>query len=162
MASEESGIGAEGRRGGASGVEVVRPGDPAKAKALATGLDGAEYDRSGTGGLSPDFGFDLEHQDSRGRVWRGHFKARVMTTRDRISIGLTKSRLSGGVSPELLDRATSELLEVMATLTVLVTEAPPWFKGSMDLHATSVLTAIYEEVAKYEARFHGPAPQEAG
>lgn len=164
-----SGIGATGRKQTgplAEAVAASTPGDneptPDEIVASLAGKSGPESDGIGGDGVGPEWSFNLDHTDSRGRIWTGEFKAHVLTTRDRMTVGLTKARLSMGVPYDLLDPVTRNLLEVLAHLEVCLDARPPWAGDLTAIYDQGVLGAMYEEVVKYEARFHGPGTPEAG
>lgn len=109
-----------------------------------------------------DHEFDLDFTDGRGRRWEGHFKCHAITYKERIDIGLIRSRMSGGVAPHLLDINTSNMLEALAHLAVALDEGPEWAKDLEQLHDPAVVIAIYREVLNHEERFHGTRSSEAG
>jgi hypothetical protein len=143
-----SGIGAAAR-----GVEKVEGVSPEAA--LKSVAPGPEADGVGATGLGPEWVFQLDHTDQRGRKWTGEFKAKVLTTRDRVTVGLTKARMANGIASAMLDPSTDSLLEVLAHLTVAIVAAPPWAEDLTAVYDQGVLGAIYAEVVSYEARFHG-------
>lgn len=162
MAGTEDDVIPLGQRG--PGADPVRPPALDSAKAAATALDGFENDKKGATGLGPSGTFTLDFIDSRKRRWGGQFRFHVPTIHDRISIGLTKARMSGGLPASALDAATDELLEVAAYLSVVLDDSPIWAKPANLLSITDpqVLGAIYNEVAGYERRFRGTGGPEAG
>ncbi len=157
--SDGSEIGAAGRR---SGVQKVTAGDPATIVAQVAGQAGPEADGIGGDGCGPEWTFSLKYTDQRNRVWTGEFRAHVLTTRDRMTVGLTKARLSMGVPFDLLDPATANLAEVLAHLEVALDARPPWAGDLTRIYDQGVLGAIYKEVVEYEARFHGAGTRKAG
>jgi len=165
-----SGIGAEGRKarenGGERFVKTSDPGSDApalkEAVAAAKAPLGPANDAIGAGGVLKDAAFDLEFIDKRGYRWSGAFKCHAITYKERIDIGLIRSRLSGGVPVHLLDVNTANLLEMLSHLAVAIDEGPSWAKDLEKLHDPSVVIAIYEEVVAHEERFHGARPGPAG
>lgn len=125
---------------------------------------GPALDGQGADGVLPEHTFDLNFTDQRGRIWTGQFKCHVLTVRERIQVGLVRSRLSNGIPPSALDAFTSDLLEILAHLAVVIDDAPPWAKGGQleKLHAAEVIQAIYGEVAAHEFRFHGSGSRPSG
>jgi len=150
-------VGRQERRESITG-EVIPdvPSAPEAAKAVKLGEPGPRMDKIGANGVLPEHEFDLDFTDHRGRVWQGRFKCHALTVRERIQVGLVRSRLSGGIAPHALDVFTSDLLEILAHLAVALDDAPAWAKGGQleQLLATEVVQAIYEEVANFENRFH--------
>jgi len=158
-----SGIGAEARRR-ARPVEtpVVEAPSLAEAKKQATASDGPSNDANGKGGVPERWSFSLEYFDGRDRRWSGEFETKALTFRERVTIGLTKSRLAGGVLPNQLDAYTSHLLEMLAHLAVALVKVPEWAKDLEGLRDPGVVTAIYKEVVDHEARFHGTRTGDSG
>lgn len=145
-----------------TGVDV--PAVPPLAEAVSAArasTNGPMQDRTGADGEGPERDFTLNYVDKRGRAWVGDFKVRVLTIKDTVQLGLTKARLAGGIPLTHLDPDTAYTLEVLAHLSVCIVASPPWAKDLFALHDAGVIGAIYEEVATYEARFHGAKPPEA-
>jgi hypothetical protein len=164
-----SGIGAEGRKAREKEERFVQTSAPSKgAPPLQEAVDaakaplGPDNDAKGKGGILKDHAFDLEFIDKRGYRWSGHFKCHAITYKERIDIGIIRSRMSGGVPIGLLDVNTSNLLEMLAHLAVAIDVGPEWAKKLEGLHDPAVVIAIYEEVANHEERFHGAGPSNAG
>jgi hypothetical protein len=164
-----SGIGAEARKarqGASEGfIKTSAPGGSApalkEAVAAVQAPLGPENDSKGKGVLK-DHEFDLEYVDGRGYLWSGQFKCHALTYKERIDVGLIRSRMSGGVPPHLLDATTSNLLEMLAHLAVAVDAGPPWARDMEAIHDPAVVVAIYKEVLAHEERFHGAGPGGAG
>lgn len=153
-------IGAEGRKGGDNPLAAAKkasegPVDTGAIVAQVEGMGGPEGDALGAQGIGPEWTFSLNYTDRRGRLWTGEFKAHVLTTRDRMTVGLTKARLGMGVPYDLLDPTTANLLEVLAHLEVALDARPPWAADLTRIYDQGVLGKLYEEVSSYEARFHG-------
>lgn len=170
MASAGSGsaIGAEGRRRRDT-EPFVRTSTPPpaapdlkEAAAAVQAPDGPDQDKVGKDGVLKEHSFTLEHIDTRGRRWTGQFRCHALTYRERISIGLIRSRMSGGVAPHLLDVTTSNLLEMLAHLSVALDDGPPWARDLESIHDPGVVTAIYKEVLEHEQRFHEAGPRDPG
>jgi hypothetical protein len=116
---------------------------------------GPEDDNQGAAGLSPEYAFDLDYTDRRGHRWQGAFRCRALTVKDRITVGLTRARLSANTPLNSIDRSTLNLLEMQAHLAVALEEFPTWAESLGDLHDVGVISAIYKEVADHEGRFWG-------
>lgn len=163
MAEQGSQIGAARRRqqrkdGPPSGIAAVEiPPAPAAAAELAA-KSGPPNDDRGVDGLPAEFEFDLNYTGLRGYVWTGHFKAHVLSITEQARVGLTKTRLAGGLNPVLLDMNTQNILEMQAHLAVALDDSPPWAKALHEVRDGGVLAAIYDHVARYEARFWGAEP----
>ena len=134
----------------------------AAVSAARASTSGPMQDRIGADGIGPEREFTLDYLDQRGRKWAGDFKVRVLTIKDTVQLGLVKARLAGGIPLTHLDGDTAYTLEVLAHLSVAIVASPPWAKDLLALHDAGVIGAIYEEVAKYEARFRGTKRIEAG
>jgi hypothetical protein len=145
----------------ATGVAVSEVPTLAEAK-KPVDLNGPFNDAKGADGVGPERDFSLDYTDERGRRWAGDFKMRVLTMKDRVQVGLTRSRLAAGVPFAMLDGQTAMNLEVLAHLAVALVSSPPWAKDLMAIYDPNVLGAIYEEVAAHEVRFHTPEQPEAG
>lgn len=146
--------------GGLDVPEVPELRDAVSAARAST--NGPMQDKVGADGDGPERSFTLDYLDKRGRRWVGDFTMRVLTMRDTIQLGLIKARLAGGVPLTHLDPDTALTLEVIAHLSVALTAAPPWAKDLLALYDAGVVGAIYEEVAKYEARFREAVPGQSG
>ena len=142
-----------------AGIGVEPPAVPsleeASRLARAHTTNGPMQDRLGVDGIGPEHSFTLAHIDKRGRSWVGDFTIKVLTIKDRVTLGLTKARLAGGIPLAHLDTDTAFTLEVLAHLSVCIVASPPWAKDLLSIHDAGVIGAIYEEVARFEARFHG-------
>lgn len=145
----------------ASRQPVVRP---AAARAEVRAGDGPAQDGIGVDGLLPEYAFELDYTDRRGRRWTGTFRAHVLRYREKIEVGLIRAKMLAGMNPGTLDRYTVDLTEMIAHLTVALDQAPPWAADLTDLYDPAVVNAIYGEVASYEARFLGSAagPADSG
>lgn len=118
-------------------------------------LSGPDLDSEGVEGLPPKHSFNFRFVDRRKRVWTGSFQAHVLTSREKIQVGLVRAQLTGNTPVEALDRVTYNLVEMVAVLEVALDSRPMWADDLLNLHEMGVLQALYEEVATYEARFHG-------
>jgi hypothetical protein len=159
-------VGKRDRQESITGAEIPEIPSTVEAAQAARAMheSGPKMDDTGADGILPEHQFDLDFIDNRGRRWAGRFACHVLTVRERIQVGLVRSRLSGGISPHALDVFTSNLVEILAHLAVALDNAPPWAKGGQleQIRAVEVLQAIYEEVAKHETRFHGPGAGRTG
>jgi hypothetical protein len=154
-------IGAEKRRN-VTDTKVVEAPTVSEARARATAKPGPTNDDTGADGLPAAFEFDLDYTDRRGRVWSGHFQAHVLGIQEKITVGLTRANMSGGLAPEALDIQTFNLLEMQAHLSVALDDAPKWARNMSKIRDVNVLHAVYKEVASYEAKFHGADAGDVG
>lgn len=155
-------IGAEARKQRAVGIETVEPPSLADAKSKAQPANGPAKDKIGAKGVPREHAFDLEHVDQRGRLWTGHFECHALNFMEVARVGLTRARLSGGVSPGSLDVVTLHMLEMLAHLAIAVDKAPPWAAKLDEVMDPGVVSAIYEEVADHANRFRGTAAEGPG
>ncbi len=149
----EAEIGTKARKRKMKDVVVVEASASAK---------GPEDDDSGVNGLSPDYSFDLDHTDRRGHRWQGAFSCHALTIKDRITVGLTRARLSANSPLSTIDASTVNLLEMQAHLAVALDDFPDWAESLGDLYDVGVISAIYREVADHEGRFWGRDDTSAG
>ena len=161
------GIGASGRKQDDNPLAAAKAASEGKVDteaivASVAGMSGPAGDALGGDGCGPDWTFSLNYTDQRGRVWTGEFKAHVLTTRDRMTVGLTKARLGMGVPFDLLDPTTANMLEVLAHLEVALDARPPWAGDLTTIYDQGLLAALYGEVVKHEARFHRADARKTG
>ena len=123
--------------------------------------DGPQLDSTGAGGILPEYEFEIDYLDSRGRRWTGHFTARALTNRDRFEAGLIKAKLANGIPLDSLDLHTANLLEMLAVIEVATQTRPDWAGDFLDLFEPDVMNEIYKEIVGFEDRFHGPDTREA-
>lgn len=154
-------IGAEERRSRPARKRDLPEVNLRKATESTIGLSGPDLDSEGVGGLVPNHSFNFRFTDRRGRTWSGSFKAHVLTTREKVQVGLLRAQLAGNAPVEALDAVTYNLLEMVSFLDVALDSKPTWADDLLELHEMGVLRALYEEVANYEARFHGAVPAAA-
>jgi len=152
MEADSSGIGARKRR---STTDVEPAEMPDVGAVLDQVISGPGHDDRGAGGLPDKNEFQLEFTDSRGHQWKGAFRHHVLSSKELTQVGLTRARLSGGIPPTSLDPLTNDLLEMRAHLAVALDEAPEWARDLGSIRGHGLLSAIYGEVASYEARFWG-------
>jgi hypothetical protein len=167
MAEGQSQLGAARRRqqkeqGPPSGIAPVESPSPKEAAAEVAIKTGPKHDDVGAQGLPAEFEFDLDYKDRRGYVWSGHFRAHILNITEQARVGLTKTRLAGGLNPVLLDLSTQNILEMQAHLAIALDESPPWAKNLHTVRDGGVLAAVYDHVARYEARFWDAEPGAGG
>ena len=154
-----SGIGAEGRKQRrAGGVQVPSVPDSRDAADKVQGLDGPSHDDKGKGGVPDVWTFDLDYTCSRGHKWQGAFTTHILSITERAQVGLTKARLAGGVSVNMLDPETSLILEMQAHLAIALRKWPTWADDLDTIRDVNVLGAIYQEVVDHEERFWRAGP----
>lgn len=153
-----SDIGADRRRR-IGGVPVDEVEDPRDAAEAVTSRAGHKHDDEGKDGVPHELEFDLDFTDSRGYHWRGSFKTHILSISERAQVGLTKSRLAGGLSVSVIDGETSLILEMQAHLAIALLKWPDWAEELGSIRDVNVLGAIYKEVVSHEERFWGTGPQ---
>lgn len=132
-------------------------GQAARQQEISTApMDGPSRDAEGAeDGLPAEFSFRFRHRDQRGRLWEGDFEAHVLTIREHIEHGALWSQLLHGVPPERVSAQAVTLADMVAWLTLAITRCPKWADDLLALRDLSVISALYGEVASYEARFWG-------
>ena len=138
------------------GVDPVKVPDSPKEAVKESRLLGPVNDNKGKGSIVEETKtFQLDYTDQRGYHWGGTFTNHILTIKERTVVGLTRSRLAGGLPPEQLDETTLSLLEMQAHLAVSLDLAPEWASDLTQFRDIGVLAAIYGEVASHEAQFWG-------
>jgi hypothetical protein len=93
---------------------------------------------------------------------KGTFVVKFPTMGDEIRISVIRGKLREGLSPEVLDDQGQSLIEVAATLLVVVVRAPSWFYATEDGKAVPaplevqdavVLFEVYRQLADWRASF---------
>lgn len=96
--------------------------------------------------------FHLDVEGENGRKWQGRFVYEVPNIGQKIQIGQMKNTyLPQGSRADVL---SGSLVEMICYLSVTLKEKPAWFKP-MDLMDETPLAKVYEEVLRYEQKFHG-------
>lgn len=124
----------------------------------ATSRPGPAFDSQGKGAVTTHHEFNLNYVDKRRNLhWTGKFKCHVPSIAETITMGKVLSALRGNVPAIALDDTTVAITEMLATLTVLLDEAPPWASGNalQQIYDQDLLVAIYKEVRDHIARFWG-------
>lgn len=170
--AEVDGIGAERRRknppkkpklkskanGGNGTTTGLKPVDAPTAGEAAKEVkkSGPDNDaKSADGTVEATKTFVLDYTDGRGYHWSGSFTSHILTIRERATVGLTRSRMAGGVAAAALDETTGMLLEMQAHLAVSLSATPEWAENLDEVRDVGVLAAIYKEVVSHEATFWG-------
>lgn len=142
-------------------IEADGPSVPSVAEARSISHSGSDRDAEGAGGLPASRTFTFETSDRRGRRWGGSFTTHVLTYRENIEMGVTMSALAGGVPIGSLPDETALLIEMISYLSIAVDDCPKWAENLERIRDTRVVAALYEEVASYEASFHGADAERA-
>lgn len=108
--------------------------------------------------------FAIKYVDRRGHQWAGNFSCHIPSIRERIAIGRAAAALRGGVPPEALDAETFMLTDMLAQLTIVLDQVPPWAAGNglQEIKDANVVGMIYKEVRDHAQRFWGPDPKAEG
>jgi len=101
--------------------------------------------------LSPIKSIQLDVQGSRKR-WVGDFVFKVPTLADQVKIGAMKTAYLPMGSANDVSAAT--LVEQICYLEVTLQKKPDWWKP-MEFYDATPVSKLYEEVTRYERRFHG-------
>lgn len=155
--AQEASIGAgRGKKAVDIGVDLVEVPESAKEAVNESKLLGHLNDGKGKDSIVEETKtFQLTYTDQRGFHWGGTFTNHILTIKERTIVGLTRSRMSGGLPPEQLDETTLSLLEMQAHLAVSLDLAPEWASDLTKFRDIGLLAAIYGEVASHEAQFWG-------
>ena len=156
-ADDNSGIGANKRRKKPASKTGVKPVEVVTAVEAAVEVkkSGPDNDAIGCDAEEAIKVFTLDYTDGRGYHWTGAFTNQILTIGQRATVGLTRSRMSGGVPLDTIDDATLTMLEMQAHLAVSLMDAPEWAANLSKIRDLGVLGAIYTEVAAHEATFWG-------
>lgn len=104
-----------------------------------------------------EYPFDFKYTDGRGKVWKGRFVNRVLSIRDRQSVGVIRAGLAHNAPVAALDEMTQEINLIIGHLSVSLIERPDWAKDLQALDDVRLLQELYLEVAQHEAHFLGYA-----
>jgi len=102
-----------------------------------------------------EYTFVISWKDGRGKLWKGTFTNRVLSIRDRQTVGLMRARMAVGVALDSLDSLTSEINLMIAHLSVSLIKRPDWASDLGALDEVRLLQEIYMEVLNHEATFFG-------
>jgi hypothetical protein len=102
-----------------------------------------------------EYTFQIDYKGGNGKMWKGAFRNRILSIRDRQVVGVMRARLCGGLPQESLDPLTREINLMVSHLAFSLVEKPAWAEELRDLDDVRLLQAIYEEVLSHEASFHG-------
>ena len=142
----------------ATGIEPQEQPSPAETAKTAKAKRGDLNDDKGANGVDSETTFDLDYTDRRGHHWSGSFDTHILTINEQVQVGATRARLAGGLSPDMLDQATLDVLEMQAHLAVAITRSPEWAKELHNFRDIWLLRAIYKEVLTHEQSFWGTGP----
>lgn len=89
-----------------------------------------------------------------GQKREGTFKFRYPTLADRLRQGTMQARLVDGTSIDALDVVTFNLAFMMAYLSSVSVQLPPWFRFE-DMESVDELQGMYAEVTAFVNSFRG-------
>jgi hypothetical protein len=118
---------------------------------------------SASGPAKPDpkdnreYPFEFQYKDGKGKLWKGQFTNRVLSIRDRQTVGVIRARLGHNTPVAALDEMTQEMNLIIGHLSVSLIERPDWAKDLQALDDIALLQQLYLEVASHEAQFLGYA-----
>jgi len=92
-------------------------------------------------------------EPSSGTRYKGTFRTKVPTLRERDSIGLVTATLAGGVPWESLPGITRYRLERRATFTICIIEQPDWFKDPAAFLDDAVPSMVYSKIIEHFTTF---------
>lgn len=107
--------------------------------------------------LKEEYTFQFDWTDGRGKRWAGEFTNKVLTMRDRQTIGAWQAQWQLGLSHQSFDPEISGMNYLLAHMAVSLKpgKGADWAKDLQSLTNTDLVQALYEEVASHEATFHG-------
>ncbi len=105
--------------------------------------------------LQKEYTFLFEWEDGNGKVWKGEFTNQILDIKTQQMVGVMRARMGRGMPIESLPEITNEINLMVAHMTYSLSERPGWAKSLDDLTDIALLQAIYMEVAKHDATFHG-------
>ena len=108
--------------------------------------------------LPPIFPVSIDVTDGRGKRYTGKFTAKVPNLGDQIRMGQMKAGYlpQGGAA----DPNAMMLVEQICYLEVTLQKPRPSWWQPFQLYDATPVSALYSEVASYEARFHGEHPHQ--
>ena len=105
--------------------------------------------------LEKEYPFYFSYTDARGKKWVGQFVHKILSIKERISVGHFRSRMVGGTSIDALDPVSAELSFIVADMMYSLITRPDWAKDLGELHDPDILYALYKEVALHDEIFLG-------
>jgi hypothetical protein len=98
--------------------------------------------------------FDIDYEDAQGKKYKGSFVVHRPTIGEKIKIDVLDSRLRQG---EALGPASWNLTYSLATLMVVVDEAPKWFKTAPgQIYDYDLLSEIFTQYITWANQFFRP------
>ena len=128
-------------------VEEEKP-DNARVKIRDVTDEGASKDKT----LRYTKRFIMSYTTEDGELLTGEFVIKRPTLGDQARIGTYAAELREDKPPNSVDRATFALQEWLATVSVVVTQAPPWF-DPRNMFDSEPLQRVYEEALAFHASF---------
>ena len=104
--------------------------------------------------------FSFRYTDDRGKVWEGEFVNEILDITAKGQAAVLESSLNQGVPYDSMPRMMSSVHQILAHLTFSLITRPSWAKNLRKLKDTSIIFALFEEVASHEATFHGRSAAE--
>jgi hypothetical protein len=115
--------------------------------------------------FTKSFSIDFQSKMDRQR-YMGTFTVKKLTIGDLSRLGARKAQLSAGYTVGLeggsnIDPGTAMLNEMIAHCEIALLSKPDWFDPEKIIDP-GLLSAVYEEVAGFEANFLGDEPEAEG
>ncbi len=107
--------------------------------------------------MAEKYRFTIDHPAGGGRRYVGDFVNKVLTIGERKLVGVIRSRQASGVALESLTPEVFNLFFITSWLSVSLVERPKWAEDFDKLHDTSVIEAVFSEVASHEKCFFKPS-----
>jgi hypothetical protein len=103
----------------------------------------------------PEYPFNFDWTDGRGKRWQGEFVNKVLSLWDKRRVGIMRAQLAGLAPANAIDELTTEINLMLAHMTYSLVKRPPWAQNLGQLTDVRLLQEIYTEVVSHEATFHG-------
>jgi hypothetical protein len=97
--------------------------------------------------------FHISHTFSNGTEVSGRFTNQILTISQQVAVGALRAQLTGSLPYDSLDPTTRNLSEMMAHLSISLTDKPKWALDIASMDDIGLIAKIYEEVASHEAMF---------
>lgn len=96
--------------------------------------------------------FHMTYSNEDGVIQEGEFTIKRPNLSEQARIGTLCAELRDDKPAHSIDRATHQLHDALATCSVIVVQAPPWFKPS-EMFDSDPLFEVYEVALKFHQSF---------
>lgn len=101
----------------------------------------------------PEYTFDFNYVDARGKAWLGKFTTKILNEKERRQVGIMRSMLAGSQSYESLDPMTRDSCLIHAHLAYCLKAKPKWAENLGEILDPKIVQALFEEVLDHEQFF---------